>query len=162
MLATPIMVETQPGGAYNDLVGLALLLAAAALLVNGGPSGAPGTLAALAAAAALGTKLSMAVPLAALAVGAVAIAPRGRRLRMAGVWLAAIALAGRGLVRRATSWRSGTRCPPRRSSSGPLSLPSPPLTKLTFALAHYFGKEGVWGDRFLPGLLEAYGPPGGR
>ncbi len=157
VFATPIMVETQPGGAYNDVVGLALLLSAAALLVNGGPTGITGTLAALAAAGALGTKLSMTVPLGALAVGAVAVAPRGKRLRMAGVWLAALlAMGGVWFVRNLIAF--GNPIPAADIQLGPVELHSPPLTKLTYTVAHYIGQPGVWGDHFQPGLLEAWGP----
>jgi hypothetical protein len=151
------MVETQPGGGYNDVAGLALFLAAAALLVNGGPSGAPGLTAALAAAPALGTKLSLAVPVAALAVGAVAIAPVGRRLRTAGLWVAAlVALGGVWYARNLVAF--GNPIPALDLEVGPISLPSPPLTNLTFAPVHYFDVAGVWEEFFRPGLLRGFGP----
>jgi hypothetical protein len=157
VLATPIMVETQPGGAYNDIVGLALFLAAAALLVNGRAAGASGVLAALAAAPALGTKLSFAVPLGALAVGAVAVAPSGRRRRAAAVWLVAlIGLGGVWYLRNLFAF--GNPIPALELDLGPLSLVAPPLTKLTFALVEYFDTPGVWSDHFHPGLVRAYGP----
>ncbi len=157
LLATPIMVETQPGGAYNDLMGLTLLLAAAALLVNGGPTGVPGAIAALAAAPALGTKLTMAVPLVALAVGAVAITPAGRRARTAAIWLGALLALGvlwyaRNLV------AFGNPVPAAHLELGPVALPSPPLTSLTYSLIHYAGTPGVLRGTFLPGLLDGYGP----
>ena len=153
LLATPIMVETQPGGAYNDIVGLALFLAAAALLVNGGTTGRAGWIAALAAAPALGTKLSLLVPLALLTVGAVAISPAGARLRVAGRWAAALlALGGLWYVRNLIAF--GNPVP----ALDAFSLPSPPLTNLTYSLVHYLDKPGVWGDTFLPGLLDGYGP----
>ena len=34
LMAAPSLVATQPGGGYDDIVGLALLLASAAILVN--------------------------------------------------------------------------------------------------------------------------------
>ena len=34
LMATPSLVATQPGGGYDDIVGLALLLACAAILIN--------------------------------------------------------------------------------------------------------------------------------
>ena len=86
-----------------------------------------------------------------------AIAPRDPQLCMAGVWVAAIvSMGGVWFVRNLIAL--GNPIPAAKIDLGVLSLPSPPLTKLTFALPHYVGKEGVWGDRFLPGLLEAYGP----
>jgi hypothetical protein len=157
LLATPIMVETQPGGAYNDIVGLALFLSAAALILNCGTTGRPGWLPALAAAPALGTKLSLLVPLLALTVGAVAITPSGERLRVALRWVGALLLLG-GLwyVRNLIAF--GNPVPALDLNVGPLSLPSPPLTNLTFSLVHYAGTPGVWRGTFLPGLLDGYGP----
>jgi len=157
LLATPTMVETQPGGAYNDLVGLALLLASAALLVNGGSTGAAGVLAALAAGPALGTKLTMAVPLAVLAVGVVAVAHRGARVRTAAVWLGSLlALGGVWYARNLVAF--GNPVPAADIRLGPLDLPSPPLTELTYAPVHYFGQDGVWRETFIPGLHDAFGP----
>jgi hypothetical protein len=157
LLATPIMVETQPGGAYNDIVGLALLLAAAALIVNGGTTGAPGALAAVAGALALGTKLSLVVPLAALAVGAVVISPVGRRARLAAGWAAALLVLG-GLWYVRNLFAFGNPVPALELDVGPLSLPSPPLTNLTYSLVHYLDVPGVWSNTFLPGLRDGYGP----
>jgi hypothetical protein len=153
LLATPIMVETQPGGAYNDIVGLALFLAAAALLLNGGTTGRAGWLAAVAAAPALGTKLSLLVPVALLTIGAVAISPAGRRLRVAARWAAALlALGGLWYVRNLIAFGNPV---PELDAFG---LPSPPLTNLTYSLVQYLDKPGVWGDTFLPGLFDGYGP----
>jgi hypothetical protein len=157
LLATPVMVETQPGGAYNDLMGITLLLAAAALLVNGGPAGTPGALAALAAAPALGTKLTMAVPLVALALGAVAVSPADRRGRTAAVWLGSLlALGSFWYARNLVAF--GNPVPAAHLELGPVSLPSPPLTKLTYSIVHYLDVPGVWGGTFLPGLEQAFGP----
>ena len=157
VLGTPIMVETQPGGAYNDLVGVALLLCAVALLLNAGPTGPAGSLAALAAALALGTKLTMAVPLVALAVGVVVAAPASRRVRTAAVWWGALLTLG-----MLWYWRNlvafGNPVPAAHIHLGPVSLPSPPLTKLTFSVAHYIDTPGVIRGTFLPGLHQAYGP----
>ena len=157
LLATPVMVETLPGGAYNDLVGLALLLASAAFLVNGGPTGRSGLLAALAAGPALGTKLTMAAPIAVLAVGVVAIVPRGERLRVALTWaVALLTLGGLWYVRNLVAF--GNPVPAAGLELGPISLPSPPLTELTYAPVHYFAQDGVWRETFLPGLRDAFGP----
>ena len=157
LLATPIMVETQPGGAYNDLMGIALLLAAAALLVNGGPTGVAGVIAALAAAPALGTKLTMAVPLVALTLGVVVVTPTGRRVRTAAIWLGALLALGTLWYAR-NLFAFGNPVPAADLELGPLSLPSPPLTKLIFSPIHYVGTPGVLRGTFLPGLLDAYGP----
>ena len=104
LLATPGFVATQPGGAYNDVVGLALLLASLAVLVNS-EHGRNRTgiaalgVAALAAGLALGTKFTFIVPVAALSVGVIAIARRGDRLRHGCVWLFVVRVVRRVLVR---------------------------------------------------------------
>jgi hypothetical protein len=157
LLATPVMVETQPGGAYNDLVGLALLLASAAFLLNGDAAGRAGLLAALAAGPTLGTKLTMVAPIALLAVGVVAIVPAGARRPVALTWAAALlTLGGLWYVRNLVAF--GNPVPAAGLELGPISLPSPPLTELTYAPVHYFGQDGVWRETFLPGLRDAFGP----
>ena len=106
---------------------------------------------------ALGHEAPMAVPLAALAVGAVAVAPRRRAAAHRGVWLGAAARAGRRSGSRGTCSHSGTRsrprtstwarsrCPRRRSPSSPSRV-------------HYFGHAGRVAGTFLPGLLDALRP----
>ena len=82
------------GTALNDVVGMALLTATAALGLS--PRGARvRVVGALAAGLALGTKLNLLVPVAGLALAAVALAEPRRRLRSAGSWIVAI-LAGGG------------------------------------------------------------------
>ena len=51
-------------------------------------------MAALAAGLALGTKYTMLLPVAALTVGVLVIAPRGQRLRRGGVWLVGLTITG--------------------------------------------------------------------
>ncbi len=94
VLGSPILVTTQAGGAYTDVVVIALVLASLALLANGGVRGSPLVLAGVAAGLALGTKFTPIPTVAALSVGVIALAPRGRRLRTVGVWVAALVLAG--------------------------------------------------------------------
>ena len=90
LLATPALVDTQPGGAYNDTACIALVLSAAALLVNGGTSAGPATLAAMAAGLALGIKFTMIAPALALGAGVVAVTARGARWRTLARWAAAL------------------------------------------------------------------------
>ena len=81
---------------------------------------------------------------------------------MAGVWLAALlAMGGVWFVRNLIAF--GNPIPAAEIHLGPLSLP---LAAAHEAHLHASrttsASQGVWGDHFLPGLLEAYGPPGGR
>jgi hypothetical protein len=87
----------------------------------------------------------------------VAIAPAGRRLRTAGLWIAApLVLGGIWYARNLIAF--GNPIPAADLELGPISLPSPPLTNLTFAPVHYFGTPGVWEEYFRPGLLRGFGP----
>ncbi len=74
VLASPQFVAFLAGRATNDIAGIALFLAALALLLNGEDSRWAIALAALACGLALGTKLTMVIPIAALTVGVIVIA----------------------------------------------------------------------------------------
>ena len=63
---TPVMIYASAGSAGNDLAGIALLLAAAALVVRGAASPRVAGLAGLAAGLAVGTKLTLIAPVIAL------------------------------------------------------------------------------------------------
>ena len=96
-LGSQSLAEFQAGEALNDIVGVALILAAAAILVNARAAigtaergtgrdprpllGAPLAVAGIAAGLAAGTKLSFLAPTLALLVGLIVIAGRGRRVR---------------------------------------------------------------------------------
>ncbi len=164
MLVTPGLVDTQPGGAYDDVVCLALQLAALALVVNGMSPGdtAPGrrltagasTVAAIAAGLALGTKFTMIVPAIVLGLGAVAILARGARLRHAGIWAAGLIICG-------GYWylRDGVAVHnplPSLSHLGPLSLPSPTTTPV-YTVWQYVFKAHIWKDIYIPGLRQSFG-----
>ena len=84
LFATPGLVGTQPGGAYDDVVGLALFLSSIALIVNldGLSSRSAMVASAIAAAAAglaIGTKWTFIGPVLALTVGFWFLMPRGKR-----------------------------------------------------------------------------------
>ena len=73
VMGTPMLVGTQPGTAYNDTIGIVLVLAAVAILVTASQTSTPPTVsascvAAAAAGIAFGTKLQFIVPVAALSV----------------------------------------------------------------------------------------------
>src|SRR5579884_2257711 len=88
-LATTMMDYSQAGAAANDIVAIFFLLAAVALYVNGAL-----VVAAVAAGLAVGVKLTVLAPILALTIGVVILAPRGERMRTAGLWLGPLVLAG--------------------------------------------------------------------
>jgi len=150
VLATPMMNSSQAGSAANDIVGMFFLLAAVALVLGGDCRTPALVLAAVAAGLAIGTKLSLVAPALALAVGVVAIAPRGRRGTTASVWLAALVLAG-GYWYARNLIAVGNPLP--WSSLGILPTPAAPLQQHTgFAVAHYLTSSIAWKDFFEPGL----------
>lgn len=100
----PYMALTQPGSSFNDFPALAAMLAAAALLSRAPADRAAAGFAALAAGLAAGIKLSFLAPAGLLAIAAVLLVPRGRRLAAAAGWAILMFVAGgywyvRNLVR---------------------------------------------------------------
>ncbi len=162
LLATPGLVATQPGGAYNDVVGLALLLSCAALLVTavnaGGPTRVAGqAIAALAAGVALGTKLTFIAPVGALTVGIWVLARRGRRLSEGGLWFLLLAVTG-GFWYLRNLITVGNPLPSLNIKLGPLALPSPAVTTPSSTFAHFLLDGNAWHHYFLPGLRSSFGP----
>jgi hypothetical protein len=164
------LVEFQAGEALNDIVGVSLILAAVAILVNGrllgriDPKSAQGgippagiAVAGLAAGLAAGTKLSFLAPVLALFVGLVVIAQRGTRIRI-GLWFAlpAFLTGGYWFVRNLIA--IGNPIP--FTTFGPLGLPTPERAfelRPGFSVFHYATDFGVWSDYFLPGLDDSFG-----
>jgi hypothetical protein len=161
----------QPGEARNDVAGLALLLSAAALLVNGCVASTcrgdrrlrlgAGVLAVagIAAGLALGTKLTLLSPVAALTLGVIVAAPAGRRLAMGGAWVGAL-VAGGGFWFARNLVATGNPVP-WITSIGPLSLPGPeevlPSGREPFTIAHYATDTSVWREWFFPALADRFG-----
>lgn len=167
-LGAQMLIEFQAGEALNDIVGLAFVLAAVAILVSAGdvfrPGGGKGVtpagvlaFAGVAAGLAAGTKLSFLAPVVALFVGLVAIAGRGDRLRT-GLLFALPALAAGGYWYARNLVAVGNPIP--YTSWGPLGLPAPERTlelRPGFSVAHYFGDGEAWSEWFVPGLAESFG-----
>jgi len=163
VLAAPELALDEGGSALNDIVGIALFLAAIAILVNSGRADErealrPAALScvAMAAGLALGTKFTLIPPLAALTVGVIALCARGERLRRTALWLGVVALTGgywylRNLI------RVGNPLPSLRVAVGPLRLPHVASPE-TSAVAKYLFDSRVWNVQFLPGLGQAFGP----
>lgn len=153
VFALPGLATTQPGGAYNDVAGIALLLAAAAVVVQAGLTRPAIALAATAGGVAVGIKFTLLAPVGALALGVVVFAPRGRRLYATGWWVAAIlACSGVWYVRNLVA--VGNPLP----SLGLGFLPSPPTHHPVFTIAEFLGDRSAWHTYFLPGLETAFGP----
>jgi hypothetical protein len=161
LMATPGLVATQPGGAYTDIVGLALLASAVAVLVNSELPGQFDTLpgygfAALAAGLALGTKLTFVAPVVALTLGVWLVTPRGARLRRGSLWVLLVLLTGgfwylRNLAAIGNPLSYALHL-------GPIRLPGPPDLGPTSSVATYLSNGRDWHMYFLPGLRESLGP----
>ena len=178
-LGSQSLVEFQAGEALNDITGVAFVLAAVALLVNGyaaasrpdpgrdgkprpdsGRAIAPAVLAVagIAAGLAAGTKLSFLAPVAALTVAVIVIAPRATRLRASALWgIPMLAAGGYWYVRNLIAVGNPI---PYVGSLGPISLPAPVRDfqlRPDFAVVHYWNDTEVWRDWFGPGLNESFG-----
>lgn len=157
------MMEVQAGNAPNDALGVFLLLATAALLLNGWAmegrnlGKGPILVAALAAGLAIGTKITLLAPVGVLTLGLPFLLARGRRLRGGGVWLAGL-LAGGGYWYLRNAAHSGNPLP--WLTNGP--LPGPDQLSLyprpPHSLAEYLGTPSIWGDWLAPMLGDAIGP----
>jgi hypothetical protein len=104
VFATPVMGASQPGSSFSDAPGLAALLASVALLTRVPRNRGASVVAALAAGLAAGMKFSYLAPAALIALAAVTIAPRGRRIATGAGWIAVMLVSGgywyaRNLVR---------------------------------------------------------------
>jgi hypothetical protein len=178
-LGSQSLVEFQAGEALNDIVGVAMVLAAVAILVNGYAASrvarpgvrpsiipVPGreissaalAVAGIAAGFAAGVKLSFLAPVAALTVGVIVIAPRLSRLRATLVFGIPMLVAGgywylRNLIAVGNPI-------PYIGSIGPISLPAPVRDfqlRPDYAVVHYWNDTGVWEHWFAPGLHESFG-----
>lgn len=157
------MMEVQAGNAPNDALGVSLLLASAALLLNGwaaegrGTGAGPILVAALAAGLAIGTKITLLAPVGILTLGLPVLLAPARRLRGATVWLAGL-LAGGGYWYLRNALHADNPLP--WLANGP--LPGPDQLSLyprpPHSLAEYLGTPSAWGDWLAPMLGDAIGP----
>ena len=162
LFATPGLVATQPGGAYDDVVGLAFFLSAVAMLLNSqvlsNRSQQTAWVVAVASLGlAIGTKWTFIGPAVALIVGASFFVARGKRLRTLGLWLVVLLLTGAFWYGR-NFIAVGNPVPPLHVRFGPISLPSPQLTLPSRALTHFLFNTADWRIYFLPGLRLSFGP----
>jgi hypothetical protein len=159
VISLPVLSVTQPGGAFDDIAGLAMLLAAVALTVNAAEDISMLAVAGLALGVAVGTKVTFIVPALVLGAGMWLRAARHRRLRALGLLAAPIALTGGWWYLRnviAVGNPLGLRM-----HLGPLLLPGPssPLADASQqTVISEVSHLSLWGSRFAPGLDHALGP----
>jgi hypothetical protein len=157
---SPTLIELEPGQAKNDIMAIALILAAVAILLNvwqanrrSLPVGWALSVVGLAAGLAVGTRITTLGLIAALGCAVVALAPAGRRWAALGWWSGG-ALAGGGFWYLRNLVAVGNPIP-QVESLGPLSLPHPEQLQSgrpNFTIAHYLTNGSIWHDYFFPGL----------
>jgi hypothetical protein len=162
VMGTTELVADEPGGAYNDVVGIALVLAALAILSNldrpwDTRAGDRSLLvAALAAGLAVGVKYPFAFPIGGLTVCVIAGLPKGRRVRSGLAWCGvagamSVVWYARNLV------DADNPLPNLHIGIGSLRLPSP-VSYPSFSLAHFLTDGADWRVYFFPGFGQAFGP----
>lgn len=181
ILDSGVMIETQPGEARNDIMGLALLVAFAAFLINGHQRRAPQegaavqdapeqnaplldkgplVLAGIAAGLAISVKTTFLVPVAVIAVGVFLFSGKGRRWTTAWILGLSIFISGGYWYVRAAIKTGGNPIP--ITKFGPLNLPTPDQMPLDprprFAVVHYLAEPTVYRRWFFPQLENALGP----
>jgi hypothetical protein len=159
VLSLPVLSGTQPGEAFNDVVGLATLLAAAAFMANAAHDRRLLVLAGLALGLAVGTKFTFVVPAFVLVVGVVVCAGKAARVRELVAVGAPLALtAGWWYLRNliAVGNPEGLQL-----HLGPITLPGPTSPLESASQQTVFSEVShlsLWGSRFAPGLDHALGP----
>jgi hypothetical protein len=165
LLSANLLLSKQPGNANNDAAGIALLVSSVAIILNdwwGGARGGqprglvagPLIVAGLAAGLALGTKLTLVVPVAALTLVVIGFAARGSRWRVAAGWTGGV-IAGGGFWYARNLVVSGNPLP--WMNIGPLHKAGELHGRKPFSIAHYLTDTSVWGKWFVPGLHERFG-----
>jgi hypothetical protein len=180
VLDSGVMIETQPGEGRNDIMGLAFLLAFAALLINGHQRRAPAAgavqdapergaalldkgplvVAGIAAGLAASVKTTFLVPVVAIMIGVIVFSGRGRRWTTTWVMGLPLVIVGGYWYLRAAIKSGGNPIP--ITKFGPLGLPTPDQMPLDprprFAVAHYLFEPTIYRRWFFPELENAFGP----
>jgi hypothetical protein len=180
VLDSGVMIETQPGEARNDIMGLAFLIAFAAFLINGHQRRAPSSgavqdaperdaplldkgplvMAGIAAGLAASVKTTFLVPVVAITLGVVLFSGKGRRWTTAWVMALPMLVVGGYWYLRAAIKTGGNPIP--ITKFGPLQLPTPDQMPIDprprFAVAHYLTEPTIYRRWFFPELDNALGP----
>lgn len=155
----PVLSTTQPGQAFNDTIGLAMLLAAAALVVSAPDDLRVLGVAGLALGLAGGTKFTFIVPAIVLVMAMAVRSPRGNRARVLAVMAApGMLTAGWWYLHDLIEIGNPLGL---ELHLGPLTLPGPqsPLANaLQETVISQVSHLSLWGSRFAPGLNHAIGP----
>ncbi len=158
VLALPVLSTTQPGQAFNDAAGLAMLLAGIALLANAGAQRPMLAVAGLAVGLAVGTKVTFLVPGLTIVLAAPLLAPIGERVRALALLAGGVALTGGWWYFR-NALDVGNPIG-QRLQIGPLVLAGPrsalAAEQQGTVLAN-IKHLSLWGSRFVPGLAHALG-----
>jgi hypothetical protein len=168
LLTVHTLVVREPGTAKNDIVAIALILSAVAILINrsADPEDAHGRLgpgwamatAGLAVGLAVGTKVTALAPAAMITFAVLFAAHNGTRLRSAAVW-AVSGLLGGGFWYLRNLVATGNPIP-QIEAIGPIQLPGPERLqegRPDFTVLHYLTDTAIWRDYFFPGLREGFG-----
>jgi hypothetical protein len=180
VLDSGVMIETQPGEARNDIMGLAFLLAFAAFLINGHQRRAPAAgavqdaperdaplldkgpliMAGIAAGLAGSVKTTFLVPVVAITIGVIVFSGRGRRWTTTWVMGLSMLVVGGYWYLRAAVKTGGNPIP--ITKFGPLNLPKPDQMPIDprprFAVIDYITQPTIYRRWFFPELENALGP----
>ena len=180
ILDAGVMIETQPGEARNDIMGLAFLLAFAAFLINGHQRRAPAAgavqdaperdaplldkgpliMAGIAAGLAASVKTTFLVPVVAITIGVIVFSGRGRRWTTTWVMGLSMLVVGGYWYLRAAVKTGGNPIP--ITKFGPLNLPKPDQMPIDprprFAVIDYITQPTIYRRWFFPELENALGP----
>jgi hypothetical protein len=159
LLSLPVLGTTQPGEAFNDIVGLASLMVAAALLLTPERGRLELFAAGLALGLAAGTKYTFLVPGAVLVIGVIAATKRRERVFAGCLLVSGLAITSGWWYLRATLHTGNPLG--LAQTLGPLHLPGPSSPLASAAQQTVFSEVrhlSLWGTRFAPGLAHAFGP----
>jgi hypothetical protein len=159
VVSLSVLSSTQPGEAFNDVAGLACLLAGCALALDAADDMGVLILAGFALGLAAGTKLTFLIPVFALILALAASAASQRKSRVLISLAVPTALTGgwwylRNVIAVGNPVGLGLHL-------GPLRLPGPSSVlgeAQSQSIISELGHLSLWGSRFLPGLDHALGP----
>jgi 4-amino-4-deoxy-L-arabinose transferase-like glycosyltransferase len=156
VMALPTLAGTHPGQATNDVACAAFVLAAVALVVEGGVRAAPVGIAAVAGGLAIGTKLTVGPAVGMLVLGVVVLAIRDRRWWTALTACVAVVVASAYWFVR--NWALiDTPLPWLDIRLGPIQLHQTVSLPKKGAITEYLTDTSVWTDIWAPGLERTLG-----